>query len=82
MAVIYPHAWPLAVLGGYRADRFVPDRALVNYCGGLRTRADVESELREFARLPENARFARRLLRVRISGRRLRRLASICWATD
>ena len=78
-AVIYPHAWPLTLFNGHRAQRFAIDRAIINYCGSLRSPKEIDAEVREYAQLGENRRFARRRLRIRISGRRLKRLASACF---
>ncbi|MBI5770187.1 MAG: hypothetical protein HZA93_20595 [Verrucomicrobia bacterium] len=73
---LYPHARLLTFFIGHRAESFALDRALVRYCGRLNSRAAIDAELREFARAPDNARLSRRLLRLRISGRRFRQLTS------
>jgi hypothetical protein len=82
MVALYPHARIFTSFGGHRGERFAVDRAVVNYCGLLRLRVDINRELGEFAQLPENRKFSRRFLRIRVSGRRLQRLASLCWAHE
>jgi hypothetical protein len=82
MVALYPHARIFTSFGGHRGERFAVDRAVVNYCGLLRSRVDINRELGEFAQLPENRKFSRRFLRIRVSGRRLQRLASLCWAHE
>lgn len=79
MKTLYPQALPLALLGGYRSSRFARDRVLIDYCGSLRSFKEVEAEIKEYTQLGENRRFLRRTLRLRVSGRRLARLAAECF---
>ena len=79
MKTLYPQARPLALFGGYRSARFARDRVLVDYCGTLRSFKEVEAEIKEYTQLGENRRFLRRTLRLRVSGRRLARLAAECF---
>ncbi len=81
-ASLYPHAKIFDFLCRGRGGHFDIDRSMVNYCGSLRTLGEIEAELKEYARLRENGRFARRTLRVRISGRRLWVLAQQCFASS
>lgn len=69
----------LAALGLYGSEWFAADRALVEYCAILRTPEQIADELREFGRLRENRGLRRRLLHLRISRRRLQRLANQCF---
>jgi hypothetical protein len=78
LAALYPHARVLTWFGGAQAECFVADRALIGYCGRLCSIQEIDSELREYATHPENRRFVRRVLRLRVSGRRLKRLAAAC----
>ncbi len=77
-ATLYPHARLLVLFGGHKTDWLSPDRSLVDYCGALRSSRAVDLELRDFARLPENRHFARRVLYLHVSGRRLRALVARC----
>lgn len=77
-AVAYPHVRLLLMLGLYSTEHFSPDRALIAYCGILHSMRQLDDEVRDFARLPENRRFSRRVLLLRISGRRLKKLAAEC----
>jgi len=79
MRTVYPVARWWARCGGYRSDRFVLDRALVAYCGTLKSLKEIDGELKEYASYRENGKFLRRTFRVRLSGRRLRRLAAECF---
>ncbi len=81
-AVVYPHVRIFLLLGGYRSDYFGPDRAVVSYCGRLCSRVELDRELGEFAQMPENRKFLRSVLRLRVSGRRIKRLAARCWASN
>lgn len=76
--VLYPQARLLMRLIGASALRFETDLALVTYCGELRTETEIENELRIFAVMPENQQFVRRVLKIRVSGRRFARLAERC----
>jgi hypothetical protein len=82
LAALYPHARIFTFLGSHHGDRFILDRAVINYCGSLRSRSDVSRELGEYAQLPENRQFSGRFLRIRVSGRRLQRLAAFCWSNE
>lgn len=73
--VIYPQAWLVVLFGGHRADRFSADRETINVCGRLTSLAQIDQELAEFACF-RNHGFLRRHCRFRVSGRRLRKLAS------
>lgn len=75
--VIYPHARLIAFFGGDRSDLFSADRGLISYCGRLTSLDAIERELAEFASL-QNRGFLRRSCRIRISGRRLKKLAAQC----
>ena len=81
-ATLYPHARWLALFGGYRTECFTVDRALLNYCSRLCSLKEIDVELREYAGMRENRRFSRRALCLRVSGRRLRRVAAICFAPE
>ena len=72
---LYPQAWPLALLAGHRAERFSADRALIAYCGRLTSLHQIDAELAEFSALV-NRSFVRRSCRLRVSGRRLKKLAA------
>ena len=81
-ATLYPHARWLTLFGGYRSERFTVDRALLNYCGRLCSLKEIDGELREYAGMRENRQFSRRALCLRVSGRRLRRVAALCFAPE
>ena len=74
---MYPHARLVALLCGRRAEYFEADRALITYCGRLTSLRQIDQELMEFASL-RNRGFFRRQCRIRVSGRRLKRLAARC----
>jgi hypothetical protein len=74
---IYPHARLVALVCGRGAEYFEVDRALITYCGRLTSLRQIDQELKEFASL-RNRGFLRRQCRIRVSGRRLRRLAARC----
>lgn len=74
---MYPHARLVALVCGRRADCFEADRALIAYCGRLTSLRQIDQELQEFASL-RNRGFLRRQCRMRVSGRRLKRLAAGC----
>lgn len=82
IASLYPQARLLTLFHGDRSERFGLDRSVVAYCGRLRAVGDVEQEVQEYANMPENRRFGRRVLRLRLSGRRLRQLAQTCLTGD
>lgn len=62
---------PLALLGGH----FEIDHELIAACGRARTLRELQEELKDHRNQPENARWLRRWLRLRVSTQRLRRLA-------
>ena len=70
--------WPWRWLGGLcfslTPAHFECDLELLLHCGNLRSRRELETELREFALDFRNRTFARRYLCVRISTHRLRRI--------
>lgn len=74
---MYPHARLVALLCGRRVECFEADRALITYCGRLTSLSQIDQELVEFASL-RNRGFLRRQCRIRVSGRRLKRLAAQC----
>lgn len=74
---IYPQAQFVALFLGPRAECFTADRALIEYCGGLHSLEQIDAELAEFSSLRKRG-FARRFLRIRVSGRRLKKLAARC----
>lgn len=74
---LYPHARVIAFFLGFRAECFSADRGLISYCGRLTSVAAIEKELAEFAGFP-NRGFLRRVCRIRVSGRRLKKLAVQC----
>lgn len=76
---MYPHARLVALVCGRGAECFDADRALITYCGRLTSLRQIDQELTEFASL-RNRGFLRRQCRIRVSGRRLKRLAARCVA--
>ena len=72
---IYPHARVVVLLRGFRAECFAVDRALLDYCGRLTSLRQIDAELAEFSNFG-NRGFARRVCRLRVSGRRLKKLAA------
>lgn len=77
-AVVFPHVRLLLAMGMYSTDHFSPDRSLIEYCGILHSIRQVGDELHDFGRLGENRRFSRRVLLLRVSGRRLQKLVTEC----
>jgi hypothetical protein len=77
---LYPLAKLLAALGGVHSRHLRIDRSLVDYCSRLESLAQIDAELREFASSPANRSFIRGALRVRLSGRKFRKLAAGCLA--
>ncbi len=71
---LYPQAWPVCLVAGFRADCFAADRSLIDYCGRLTSLRQIDVELVEFA-VFRNHGLVRRHGRIRVSGRRLRNLA-------
>ncbi|HVU35323.1 MAG TPA: hypothetical protein VHE61_17940 [Opitutaceae bacterium] len=71
---LYPHARWLADLGPERL--LAPDRSFVAGVGRLTRWRDFAAEVREFQGAPENGRFWRRGLRLRVSVCRMRALFS------
>jgi hypothetical protein len=71
---LYLHAWPVALLlGGYRADFFNADREFIDDVTRLTRCRDFDEASYDFTLHPDNRRFARRWLRLRVSSHRLRR---------
>lgn len=71
---LYPHARWLAVLNP--SDWLAPDRYFIECVGRLTRRSGFADEAYEFQQLPENRRFGRRHLRLRVSVHRMRVLLS------
>ena len=70
---LYAHARLIAgLVGMLDGDFFEPDRDLVRAVATLRRARDFPGEISEFVHHPANRRFARRVLRIRISAGRLR----------
>lgn len=69
-----PYRWIAPLLLAWSPERFAVDLELINCCGQLKRRRDLEAELAEYVFDERNRGFWRRTLRQRISTRRLRRL--------
>ncbi len=75
-ACLYRGAWPWALWARFAAPEFfAADRELIDAVGGAKSLAQVERELRDFSTDSRNREWWRRVVRLRISTRRLRRLA-------
>ena len=71
----YPHARPVRWMTGLVAPRYcMPDREFVRAVGDLKTRRLFSNEAADFHLQPDNRRFVRRVLKVRVSAERLRRI--------
>ena len=72
---LYPHARPFAaIVRYYFPDYFAADLDLVQAVGRLRKARDFSGEADAFAHHPANCGGLRRMLRLRVSARRLRAL--------
>lgn len=71
---LYPHARWLADTGPHRL--LAPDRSFIDNVGRLNRWRDFSGEAEAFQQLPENGRFWRRRLRLRVSIDRMRVLFS------
>lgn len=73
---LYPHAVPFVIgVGLLRPDFFAADRELILRAGRTRTLRELNEELADYVRDPRNRGALRGALRLRVSARRLRRLA-------
>lgn len=71
---LYPHArWLRPLIIRVNPEAFEPDLTFVRHVGSLARLDDVPPEAREFHQHVENVPFARRVLRLRVSARRLAR---------
>lgn len=76
LRVLYPHArwlWHL-MPAAPRRFYFDLDLVFVRSIGQLRSRRDFRNECSEFMRGPSNRKFARKALRLRVSGHRTRQI--------
>lgn len=62
-----------------RLDFFGPDRELVHWLGAARDKLQIEEAVRDFRRDFRNSKRLRRVLKLRISTRRLRRVVNEVW---
>ena len=61
--------------GGWKSDYFAADRALIAEVARATRMSQVAEDIAAFGLEPDNTRWLRRIARVRISGRRVQRLA-------
>ena len=73
---LYPHARVLLGLmsASTRRHYFEIDLEFIRAIGQLRSRRDFRNECSEFMRDPSNRKFARKALRLRVSGHRTRQM--------
>jgi len=73
---IYPHAIGLVpFLGGWRSEHFSADRDLIAGAGSATRMEQVREEVRDFIMSRDNRGALRQHLRIRVSAKRLLRLA-------
>lgn len=80
-AALYPAGRLLWALGFSRRACFDADRELVSQCGRLRGVREIKQEVRQYSEDPKNRGLWRGFVRVRVSGRRVLRLAEAVLAT-
>jgi hypothetical protein len=80
---LYPRArWLRPLIWLLDRGHFAADEQFVAGVGRLTQRRDFYSELKDFHVHPENERFLRSQLRLRISANRMSRIFFEIWATD